>query len=167
MLLLGLVCLGSFGKVKHEMKLSKDASLLPASNNLKLGQFLNVDQQPEWLSNAYDNLKSQALNNDYYNKARDYSQQAATYVNEVVTNSSTVQTYKGKASDLKEKLSQKFDQWITSRIDQQKLQKLSQAAKKQFWENFINEVIDEEFDYSSGEAETQNVKPALTQSVSG
>ena len=35
LLLVGLVCLGSFGKFKHELKTTKDLPI-----NLKLGQFV-------------------------------------------------------------------------------------------------------------------------------
>jgi L-lactate utilization protein LutB len=114
------------------------------------------------LSKTYDNLKAQTLNSTYYNKARNYTSQAAGYVNEAISNSATVQEYKDKAANLKDKLVDKFDQWITSKVDQQKLERLSKAAKKQFWDDFINEVIDEEFDYTPSNVDLLNAKPALT-----
>jgi len=41
----------------------------------------------------------------------------------------------------------KFDEWISAKVDTEKLKNMSKAAKKKFWNEFINEVIDEEFDY--------------------
>ena len=42
---------------------------------------------------------------------------------------------------------EKFDQWVSNKVDTQKLQDMTKAAKKKFWNEFINEVIDEEFEY--------------------
>jgi hypothetical protein len=54
----------------------------------------------------------------------------------------------------------KFDEWITTKVDTEKLKNMSKAAKKKFWNEFINEVIDEEYDYQQTSA-----KPALKASV--
>jgi hypothetical protein len=54
----------------------------------------------------------------------------------------------------------KFDEWITTKVDTEKLKNMSKAAKKKFWNEFINEVIDEEYDYQQ-----TSTKPALKSSV--
>jgi hypothetical protein len=54
----------------------------------------------------------------------------------------------------------KFDEWISTKVDTEKLKNMSKAAKKKFWNEFINEVIDEEYDYQQ-----TSTKPALKASV--
>lgn len=152
LLLVGMVCLGSFGKLNHELKATKDIQLLPPSANLKLGQFVTSASESEWatqIGDAYDSLK----NSSYFNQAVDYTGKAKDYVSEVLTNSTTVQ----KAVDVKDQMVQKFDKWISNKIDTQKLQYLSKAAKKKFWNEFINEVIDDEFEYQ----QTPSKQPTL------
>lgn len=86
---MGLVCLGSFGKFKHELKATKDTQLLPQSANLKLGQFVTSASDSEWatqIGGAYDNFK----NSSYFTQAFDYTEKAKDFVNEVVLNSNTV-----------------------------------------------------------------------------
>jgi hypothetical protein len=89
LLLVGLVCLGSFGKYKHELKATKDIQLLPPSANLKLGQFVTSASESEWASqigDAYGNFK----NSSYFTQAADYGEKAKDYVSEVLSNSETV-----------------------------------------------------------------------------
>ena len=82
-MLVGVVCLGSFGKLKHELKATKDTQILSPSTNLKLGQFVTSASESEWASqigDAYGNLK----NSSYYTQAADYTEKAKDYVNEML-----------------------------------------------------------------------------------
>ncbi len=137
-----MICLGSFGKLNHELKATKDIQLLPPSANLKLGQFVTSASESEWatqIGDAYDTFK----NSSYFNQAVDYTERAKDYVSGALANSTTVK----KAMDVKDQMVEKFDQWVSNKVDTQKLQDMTKAAKKKFWNEFINEVIDEEFEY--------------------
>ncbi len=75
LLLVGMICLGSFGKLNHELKATKDVQLLPPSANLKLGQFVTSASESEWatqIGDAYNTFK----NSSYFNQAVDYTGRA-------------------------------------------------------------------------------------------
>jgi hypothetical protein len=63
---------------------------------------------------------------------------------DVVANSETLK----KAMDVKDQMMVKFEKWLDSKVDTQKLMDMTKTAKKKFWNEFINEVLDEEFDYT-------------------
>ena len=112
------------------------------SANLKLGQFVTSATESEWatqIGDAYGNFK----NSSYFTQAAEYGEKAKEYVSETLSNSETVK----KAVDAKDQMVAKFDEWISAKVDTEKLKNMSKAAKKKFWNEFINEVIDEEFDY--------------------
>ena len=97
LLLVGMICLGSFGKLNHELKATKDVQLLPQSTNLKLGQFVTSASESEWatqIGDAYDTFK----NSSYFNQAVDYTGRAKDYVSGALANSTTVK----KAMDVKD-----------------------------------------------------------------
>ncbi len=97
LLLVGMICLGSFGKLNHELKATKDVQLLPPSANLKLGQFVTSASESEWatqIGDAYDTFK----NSSYFNQAVDYTGRAKDYVSGALANSTTVK----KAMDVKD-----------------------------------------------------------------
>jgi len=63
---------------------------------------------------------------------------------DVVANSETLK----KAMDVKDQMMVKFEKWLDSKVDTQKLKDMTKTAKKKFWNEFINELLDEEFDYT-------------------
>jgi hypothetical protein len=63
---------------------------------------------------------------------------------DVVANSETLK----KAMDVKDQMMVKFEKWLDSKVDTQKLMDMTKTAKKKFWNEFITEVLDEEFDYT-------------------
>lgn len=63
---------------------------------------------------------------------------------DVVANSETLK----KAMDVKDQMMVKFEKWLDSKVDTQKLMDMTKTVKKKFWNEFINEVLDEEFDYT-------------------
>lgn len=63
---------------------------------------------------------------------------------DVVANSEALK----KAMDVKDQMMVKFEKWLDSKVDTQKLMDMTKTAKKKFWNEFINEVLDEEFDYT-------------------
>lgn len=50
--------------------------------------------------------------------------------------------------DVKDQMMVKFEKWLDSKVDTQKLMDMTKTAKKKFWNEFITEVLDEEFDYT-------------------
>ena len=63
---------------------------------------------------------------------------------DVVANSETLK----KAMDVKDQMMVKFEKWLDSKVYTQKLMDMTKTAKKKFWNEFINELLDEEFDYT-------------------
>lgn len=58
----------------------------------------------------------------------------------------------------------KFEKWIKDKVDTEKMSSMTKAAKKKFWNEFMNEVLDEEFEYTSSPKKLQQQSTSVNQS---